>query len=77
MWDVVVQDVLFECDSKLVCDAVIGWNDPPSVIGNITEGIQHKLHDFQQAKVSHVRQQGNHLAHLLAQYARYIVDYVT
>ena len=29
------------------------------------------------AQVLHVRRQGNRSAHLLAQYARHIVDYVT
>ena len=34
-WDVGVQDVLFECDCKVVCDAMTGCSDPPSVMGKI------------------------------------------
>ena len=34
-WDVGVQDVLFECDFKVVCDAVTGCSDPLSVIGKV------------------------------------------
>ena len=45
-WDVGVRDDLFECDSKVVYGAVIGCSDPPSMIGNIIEGIRHKLQDF-------------------------------
>ena len=56
---------------------MIGCSDPPSIIRNITEGIQYKLQDFRQTQVSHVHRQGNCLAHLLAQYAKHIVDYVT
>ena len=56
---------------------MIGCSDPPSIIRNITEGIRYKLQDFRQTQVSHVHRQGNCLAHLLAQYAKHIVDYVT
>ena len=76
-WDVGIRDVLFECDSKIVYDAVTGCSDPPSIISNITEGIRCKLQDFWQAQVSHVYRQGNRPIHLLAQYARHIIDYVT
>ena len=49
-WDVGAQDVLFECDSKIVYDAVTGCKDPSWVISNITNGIQYKLQDFRQDK---------------------------
>ena len=54
-WDVGVLDVLFECDSKVICDVVTRCNDPPLVTGNISDGIRHKLQDFRRAQVSHVR----------------------
>ena len=76
-WAVGVRDVLFECDSKIVFDAMTGCSDPPLVISNKTEGIRYKLQDFWQAQVSNVHWQGNRSAHLLAQYARLIVNYVT
>ncbi|XP_030942530.1 transcription factor MYB113-like [Quercus lobata] len=37
-WDVGVLDVLFECDSKVICDFVTRCNDPPLVTGNLSDG---------------------------------------
>ena len=34
-WDVGVQDVIFECDSKIVFDAPNGTSDPPATMANI------------------------------------------
>ncbi|KAL0011297.1 hypothetical protein SO802_006405 [Lithocarpus litseifolius] len=71
-----VPDVIFESDSKIVCDAVTG-TESPSTINTLIEGIRLQLQDFQRARVSHVLRQGNRFAHLLAQYARHVVGYVT
>ena len=34
-WDVGVQDVIFECDSKIVFDAPNGTSVPPATMVNI------------------------------------------
>ena len=49
-----VLDVIFESDSKIVCDAVTGCSEPPLTISTLIEGIRLKLQDFQRARVSHV-----------------------
>lgn len=53
-WDVGVQDVIFESDSKIVCDAIIGSSEPPSAISTLIEGIRLRLQDFRRARASHV-----------------------
>ena len=77
VWDVGVWDVIFESDFKIVCDAITRCSEPLSAISTLIEGIRLKLQDFRRARVSHVLRQGNCLAHLLAQYVRHVVGYVT
>ena len=76
-WDVGVRDVIFESDSKIVCDAITRCSEPLSAISTLIEGIRLKLQDFRRSRVSHILRQGNCLAHLLAQYVRHVVGYVT
>ena len=39
-WDVGVRDVIFECNSQIVVDAVNDLCEPPIAIGNIIDGIK-------------------------------------
>ena len=68
-WDVGVREVIFECDSTIVAEALKGLSEPPTATSSIIEGIRNKLQDFRQVHISHVRRQGNCSAHILAQYA--------
>ena len=77
VWDVGVWDVIFESDFKIVCDAITRCSEPLLAISTLIEGIRLKLQDFRRARVSHVLRQGNHQTHLLAQYTRHVVGYVT
>ena len=45
-WDVGIRDVVFECESKIVANALLGLCTPPIVVSNILVGIAHKLQDF-------------------------------
>ena len=67
---------MFECDSQIIAKAVNGSCEPPITIRNIVEGIQLKIKDFRGVQVSHIRRQGNHPAHILAQYVRNLVSFV-
>jgi len=72
-WDVGIRDVVFECDSKIVFDTLLGLcTDPPMIVFNILVGIIHKLQNFRLAQVSHMKQQGNRPANLLAEHAKEI-----
>ena len=42
-WDVGVQDVLFESDSKIVVDVLIRTSEAPIAIDNIIGGIKARL----------------------------------
>ena len=75
-WDMGFRDVVFECDSKVVFNSINRYCESPATIGNIIDGIRHKLKDFQQVLVSHVRRQGNRPTHLLAQLTMSVVSFV-
>ena len=72
-----VRDVVLESNSKIVVDALIGTSEALVTIDNIIGGIRAKLQDFRCVKISHVKWDGNYLAHLLAQYAKYLNSYQT
>ena len=64
-----------ENDSKIVVDALIGTSEAPIAIDNIIVGIKAKLQDFRSVEISHVKWDGNRLAHLLTQYTKYLNSY--
>ena len=74
-WDIKVQDVVLKSDSKIVVDTLIGISEAPVAIDNIIGKISAKLQDFRCVEISHVKRNGNRLAHLLAQYAKYLDCY--
>ena len=68
-WDVGIMNVIFEGDSKIVFDALI-WLYK---ISQLAQG-------FRSVKVSHVKWQSNRSAHILASYAKEVLNrdnYVT
>ena len=69
-WDVGIREVVLECDSKIVFDALMDSCVPPITISNILEGIGQKLLGFLSTRVSHVKWQENKLAHILTKYAK-------
>ncbi|KAL0005281.1 hypothetical protein SO802_012842 [Lithocarpus litseifolius] len=73
-WDVGIREVIFECDSKIISDALLGLCTPPMIISNILARVSLKFQDFGLAQVSHVRRQGNRLAHILTKHAKDIVN---
>ena len=38
-WDVGIRDAIFECDTRIVFDALNDLNDPPATVANIIMGI--------------------------------------
>ena len=73
-WDVGIGEVIFECDFKIMSNALLGLCTSPMIISNILTGVYHQLQDFRVAQVSHVRRQGNKPAHILAKHAKDIVN---
>ena len=65
-WEVAIEcDVVFESDSKIVSNAVLGNTTPPIAIANVIMGIQQQLKVFRIAQVSYVKRQGNKSARIL------------
>lgn len=45
-WDVGIREVVFECYSMIISEALSSHNEPPTTILNIFERIYHKLQDY-------------------------------
>ena len=74
--DVGISDFIMEGDSLIVHNALCGLSPPPSSVAAIISGALGSCGMFRQVDFSHIRRQGNKPAHLLAKYAKCIVDYV-
>lgn len=73
-----IQEVIVECDSQIVANALNGESEPPIAISNILRGFAISFKSLDKQKlISHVKRQGNWSAHILAQYSKNIVSYVT
>ena len=61
--EVGIREVIFECDSEIVSNALLGLCTPPMIISNIFAEVSLKFQDFQLAQVSHVRRKaiGRHI----------------
>ena len=74
--DVGIKEVKFESDSMIVCNTLKGLSSPPSSVMNVLAGVTNQLSCFRQWKITHTKRQGNVPAHLLAQHAKNVEDYV-
>ena len=42
-WDVGIRQVILECDSKIVFDALLGLCTSPIIVSNILAGVYHQF----------------------------------
>ncbi|KAK9992106.1 hypothetical protein SO802_027091 [Lithocarpus litseifolius] len=74
--DVGISDLIIEGDSFVIYNALSGHSTPPSSVASVISGALAFCVLFHRVEFSHIRRQGNKLAHLLAKHALGIVDYV-
>ena len=67
--DMGIQDAEFEGNSLVLCNVLQGLASPPTSVANVLIDFLNHALLFRQWKVSHIKRQGNILAHLLAQHA--------
>ena len=75
-WEVGIREAKFEGDLLAVCNALRGLVSSPSSVVNVLAGFMDHASHLRGWKVSHINRQGNVPAHLLAQHAQHVVDYV-
>ena len=73
--DLLIQDFILEGDSLIMTNALKELSPPPSFVATIVYNSLSATREFRQVEFSHVCQQGNKLAHLLAKYAQSIDDF--
>ena len=66
--DMGIQDAEFEGNSLVLCNVLQGLASPPTSVANVLIDFLNHASLFRQWKVSHIKRQGNILAHLLAQH---------
>ena len=71
-----IREVVFEGDSLSICNMIQCSIEAQSSIQNVVDGIISQLKSFRVVEVSYVKRQGNIPAHLLAQHAIHVEDYV-
>lgn len=76
-WDIGIRDVVFETDSSTVSDVLNGSTTPPIAIANLIADTQHRLQEFKQTYLQHVKRQGNKPTHFLAKHVKGIDSFVT
>ncbi|XP_075649846.1 uncharacterized protein LOC142620348 [Castanea sativa] len=63
-----------EGDNNFAMKAISALKDDQSMLGNVIWDIQHLLRNLQWLRVECTRRGGNRVAHVLAQFARNIID---
>ena len=73
--DVGIQEIIFEGDSLQVYNFLKGGSLVPPAVANVLEGILYHLQAFRSFDFSHIKRVGNRPVHLLAHYAKSVVDF--
>ena len=71
-----VRDVTFEGDSLEICHAIHGLTVAAPSVQNVVTGILKRAQDFRTFGFSHTKRLGNTLAHVPAQHAVNVDDFV-
>ena len=73
--DVGIQEIIFEGDSLQVYNFLKGGSLVPPAVANVLEGILYHLQAFRSFDFSDIKRVDNRPTHLLAHYAKSVVDF--
>ena len=74
--DVGIRDAEVETDSLEIFNALRGHSAPPSSVVNVVTEILNQASLLRKWKFTHIKRQGNVPAHVLAQHAKNVEDYL-
>lgn len=75
-WEMRFREVYFETDSITLYNILTGNTEAPASIETLTDSILSQMREFRFVSFSHVKWEGNRPAHMLAQFAKQIGDFV-
>ena len=75
-WDLGLRDVIVESDSLSMVNVLRGQGPSPCSIRKVSEGIEMTLRQFRAWKTSHINRGSSMAAHLMAQYAKRVDDWL-
>ena len=70
------REVYFETDSSTLKNILTGTSEAPASIETVTDSILAQMDKFCFVSFIHVKRDGNKPAHILAQFAKYVGDFV-
>ena len=75
-WEMGFREVYFETDSSKLKNILTGLLEAPASLEPVTASIWAQLNKFRFVSFCHVKRDGNRPAHILAQFAKHVGDFV-
>ena len=75
-WEMGFREVYFETNSSTLKNILTGLSEAPASLEPITANILAQLNKFRFVSFCHVKRDGNRPAHMLAQFAKQVGDFV-
>ena len=75
-WEMGFREVYFETDSSTLKNILTGTSEAPAFIETVTDSILAQMAKFRFVSFIHVKRDGNKPAHILAQFAKHVGDFV-
>ena len=76
VWEMGFREVYFETDSLTLRNILTGTSDAPASIETVMDSILAQMEKFHFVSFTHVKRDGNRPAHILAQFAKQVGDFV-
>ena len=75
-WEMGFREVYFETDSFTLRNILTGTSKAPASIETVMDSILAQMEKFRFVSFTHVKRDGNRPAHILAQFAKQVGDFV-